>query len=233
MWYWIGFVRQNVTASGARPNPQGSFHYGQINVTQTYLLKSAPLVTISGSPRATLNGISFVNPDTPIRLADQNNLKGAYKLDFPGRPFNRTPHADRSVINATYKGFIEVVFQNNDTTMQSFHVNGYSFFVAGWIPFPLMFWTFNLQIIIILVLKRFWKSKRCFISGWVMVIGQKTKEVHTISGMQSAAVQHRLVLVLVFSSLLLKSNFFKDLIEATTINFICISSRHSVHKCLG
>lgn len=34
-----------------------------------------------------------------------------------------------------------------------------------------------------------------------MVIGQKTKEVPTISGMQSAAVQHRLVLV--FSSLLL------------------------------
>ncbi|TYK00284.1 monocopper oxidase-like protein SKS1 [Cucumis melo var. makuwa] len=124
-------VRQNVTASGARPNPQGSFHYGQITVTQTYLLESAPLVTIGGSPRATLNGISFVNPDIPIRLADQNNVKGAYKLDFPDRPFNRRPHADRSVLNASYKGFIEVVFQNNDTTMQSFHVNGYSFFVAG------------------------------------------------------------------------------------------------------
>lgn len=34
-----------------------------------------------------------------------------------------------------------------------------------------------------------------------MVIGQRTKEVPTISGMQSAGAQHRLVLV--FSSLVL------------------------------
>jgi len=49
-----------------------------------------------------------------------------------------------------------------------------------------------------------------------MVIGQKIKEVPTISGMQSAAVQYRLVRV--FSSRVLMSNFFKDVIEATTTN---------------
>lgn len=143
VYYWIYvnlnlhsiLFRQNVSASGARPNPQGSFHYGSINVTETYVIKIVPPVQINGTLRATLNGISFVNPNTPIRLADQYKVKGEYKLDFPSRPLNRTPRIDRSVINATYKGFIEVIFQNNDTVMQSFHVDGYSFFVIGYESF--------------------------------------------------------------------------------------------------
>ncbi|KAL1822829.1 hypothetical protein ACET3Z_009607 [Daucus carota] len=124
-------IRQNVSASGARPNPQGSFHYGQIPVTDTIVLKSVPPVMIDGKLRATLNGISFINPDTPIRLADKYNIKGDYKLDFPSRPLNRPLRSDSSVINATYKGFIEIVLQNNDTVVQSFHMDGYSFFVVG------------------------------------------------------------------------------------------------------
>ncbi|KAI4332653.1 hypothetical protein L6164_017544 [Bauhinia variegata] len=125
-------VRQNTSASGARPNPQGSFHYGQINITDTYLLKIVPPVTINGKARATINGISFVKPETPFRLANQNKLRGVYKLDFPSEPFNRPPIIDISLINATYKGFIEIVLQNNDTTMQTFHMDGYSAFVVGY-----------------------------------------------------------------------------------------------------
>ncbi|KAI3458285.1 hypothetical protein Pfo_014948 [Paulownia fortunei] len=124
-------IRQNVTASGARPNPQGSFHYGSINVTDVYVLKSLPPVMIDGKLRATYNGISFVNPDTPIRLADVYKVKGAYKLDFPSKPLDRAPTMDRSTINATYKGFIEIILQNNDTVLQTFHLDGYSFFVVG------------------------------------------------------------------------------------------------------
>ncbi|KAG5234442.1 monocopper oxidase protein [Salix suchowensis] len=124
-------IRQNTSASGARPNPQGSYHYGSINVTDTYILRSLPPSTIDGKLRATLNGISFVNPATPIRLADLNKVKGSYKLDFPSAPLNRTFHRDTSIINATYKGFIEIILQNNDTRMQSFHMNGYSFFIVG------------------------------------------------------------------------------------------------------
>ncbi|ESQ54779.1 hypothetical protein EUTSA_v10024736mg [Eutrema salsugineum] len=124
-------IRQNTSASGARPNPQGSFHYGQINITNTYVLRSLPPTTINGSLRATLNGISFVNPSTPVRLADRYKVKGAYKLDFPDKPFGRPLRLDRSMINATYKGFIQVVFQNNDTKIQSFHVDGYTFFVVA------------------------------------------------------------------------------------------------------
>ncbi|KAM3320166.1 monocopper oxidase-like protein SKS1 isoform X1 [Capsicum chacoense] len=124
-------IRQNVSASGARPNPQGSFHYGQINVTDVYFLKSVPPVSIDGKLRATFNGISFKNPATPMRLADVYYVKGDYKLDFPNKPMNRPPKVDTSIINATYKGFIEIVLQNNDTVVQSFHMDGYSFFVAG------------------------------------------------------------------------------------------------------
>ncbi|XP_047322960.1 monocopper oxidase-like protein SKU5 [Impatiens glandulifera] len=124
-------IRQNVSASGARPNPQGSFRYGSINVTDTYIIQSLPPTTIDGKRRATLNGISFVNPDTPVRLADMYNVKGAYKLDFPSKPLTGKAIRDRSMINATYKGFIEIILQNNDTIPQSFHLDGYSFFVVG------------------------------------------------------------------------------------------------------
>ncbi|KAH0979195.1 hypothetical protein GBA52_006372 [Prunus armeniaca] len=124
-------IRQNGSASGARPNPQGSFHYGSINITDTYVLKTVPPQIINGKLRATLNGISFSNLTTPIRLADLHKVRGAYKLDFPNKPLNRSLRNDISVINATYKGFIEIIFQNNDTTVQSFHLDGYSFFLVG------------------------------------------------------------------------------------------------------
>ncbi|PWA86171.1 copper-resistance protein CopA [Artemisia annua] len=124
-------IRMNNSASGARPNPQGSFHYGSINVTDTYILRSLPPKTIDGKWRASFNGISFANPDTPVRLADNHKVKGAYKLDFPKMPLNDSSRVDRSIINATYKGFAEIIIQNNDTAVQSFHMDGYSFFVVG------------------------------------------------------------------------------------------------------
>ncbi|CAI9093776.1 OLC1v1029349C2 [Oldenlandia corymbosa var. corymbosa] len=124
-------IRWNVTASGARPNPQGSFRYGSINVTEIYVLRNEPPVTINGKRRATLNGISFVNPETPIRLADQYKVKNVYKLDFPNKPITGPPRMETSIINGTYRGFIELIFQNNDTKMQTYHLDGYNFFVVG------------------------------------------------------------------------------------------------------
>ncbi|KAI3720813.1 hypothetical protein L2E82_31807 [Cichorium intybus] len=124
-------IRMNNTASGARPNPQGSFHYGLINVTDTYVLRSVAPVMINGKIRASFNGISFGNLDTPVRLADNHNVKGAYELDFPKMPLNGPPRVGRSIINATYKGFVEIILENNDTVVQSFHMDGFSFFVVG------------------------------------------------------------------------------------------------------
>ncbi|XP_020226538.1 monocopper oxidase-like protein SKU5 [Cajanus cajan] len=124
-------IRWNVSASGARPNPQGSFRYGSINVTEIYVLKNKPPEKINGKRRATLSGISFVNPSTPIRLADQYKLKGVYKPDFPTKPLTGSPRAATSVINGSYRGFMEVILQNNDTKMHTYHMSGYAFFVVG------------------------------------------------------------------------------------------------------
>ncbi|RWR89270.1 monocopper oxidase-like protein SKU5 [Cinnamomum micranthum f. kanehirae] len=124
-------IRWNVSAGAARPNPQGSFKYGQINVTDVYVLKNKPPVTIDGKHRTTLNGISYSAPSTPLRLADQFHVKGVYKLDFPTRPLVGAPQIGTSVINGTYRGFMEVIFQNNDTSVQSYHMDGYAFFVVG------------------------------------------------------------------------------------------------------
>ncbi|XP_054825422.1 monocopper oxidase-like protein SKU5 isoform X2 [Prosopis cineraria] len=124
-------IRWNVSASGARPNPQGSFRYGSINVTDIYVLRNKPPEKIKGKRRATLNGISFVNPSTPIRLADWFKVKGTYKLDFPAKPLTGPPRAETSVINGTFRGFMEIILQNNDTKMHTYHLDGYAFFVVG------------------------------------------------------------------------------------------------------
>ncbi|RLN16970.1 monocopper oxidase-like protein SKU5 [Panicum miliaceum] len=126
-------VRWNLSAGAARPNPQGSFRYSSINVKQAYLLRGAAPVWIGGRRRAALNGLSFAPPETPLRLADAYGVEGVYTLDFPERPPPRggAPRIARSVINGTYRGFMELIFQNNDTRMQSYHMDGYAFFVVG------------------------------------------------------------------------------------------------------
>ena len=124
-------IRLNVSAGAARPNPQGSFKYGQITVTDVYVIVNSPPEKIDGRLRATLNGISYLPPSTPLKLAQQYNISGVYKLDFPKRPMNRHPKVDTSVMNGTYKGFMEIIFQNSDTTVKSYHLDGYAFFVVG------------------------------------------------------------------------------------------------------
>ncbi|URD77575.1 Multicopper oxidase [Musa troglodytarum] len=125
-------LRWNLSAGAARPNPQGSFRYGSINVSQVYVLKNKPPAVIDGKRRATLNGISYSPPETPPRLADEYKLKGVYTLDFPSRPLKGAPKIGRSLIDGTYRGFMEIIFQNNDTKMQTYHMDGYAFFVVGY-----------------------------------------------------------------------------------------------------
>lgn len=78
-----------------------------------------------------MNGISYLPPSTPLKLAQQFNLLGLYKLDFPNRLMNRPAKLDTSLINGTYKAFLEIIFQNNGTNVQSYHLDGYAFFVVG------------------------------------------------------------------------------------------------------
>lgn len=124
--------RWNLSASAARPNPQGSFKIASINITETYVLRNEAPISINGKLRAAINGVSYRSPDTPLRLADYfANITGVYKLDFPMKPLPGTPRIAASVINSTYKDFVEIVFQNNDDILQTYHMDGYSFFVVG------------------------------------------------------------------------------------------------------
>jgi Multicopper oxidase len=126
--------RTNVSTGAARPNPQGSFHYGSINVTQVYVLQNLPPVRINGKLRTTINGISYVPPETPLRLADLYDKSNVYTADFPTAPTNGPPTMHPSIINGTYKGFMEIIFQNNNTVVQTYHLDGYAFFVVGYVP---------------------------------------------------------------------------------------------------
>ncbi|KAG4171576.1 hypothetical protein ERO13_A12G218500v2 [Gossypium hirsutum] len=107
-------------AAGPLPDPpwNGSFRYGSINVAEIFVLKNKPPVTIDGKRRTTLSRISFVNPATPIRLAES-------------RPLTGPPKTEISVINGTFRGFIKVILQNNDTKVQTYHLSGYAFFIVG------------------------------------------------------------------------------------------------------
>ncbi|KAL6273796.1 hypothetical protein ACE6H2_024488 [Prunus campanulata] len=124
--------RWNLTASAARPNPQGSYHYGKITPTKTILLaNSAPM--INEKQRYAFNRVSYVNPDTPLKLADYFNISGVYSSDSiqtvpsSGSAFVATP-----VVPTSLHDFLEIVFQNNENTLQSMHLDGYDFWVVGY-----------------------------------------------------------------------------------------------------
>ncbi|XWS29372.1 hypothetical protein CRYUN_Cryun24cG0023900 [Craigia yunnanensis] len=125
-------IRLNLTANAARPNPQGSFHYGSIQIVRTLVLSNAK-VKINGKLRFAVNGISYVDPTTPLKLADWFNIPGVFKLnstkDFPT---SGPAVLGVSVLGITLHDFVEIVFQNTEATIQSWHLDGSSFYVAGY-----------------------------------------------------------------------------------------------------
>ncbi|KAL4187934.1 hypothetical protein AMTRI_Chr09g41620 [Amborella trichopoda] len=126
-------IRWNLTANAARPNPQGSFHYGSINITRTIVLENNA-ATIDNLRHYTVNGRIFVYPDTPLKLADYYQIPDVFTLDAIAdgpSEVEGAPSAATSVVDADYKAFIQIVFQNPEPTLQSWHLDGYSFFVVG------------------------------------------------------------------------------------------------------
>ncbi|CDY54363.1 BnaC06g07290D [Brassica napus] len=72
-WAWslnqFRSFRWNLTASAARPNPQGSYHYGKINITRTIKLVNTQ-GKVDSKLRYALNGVSHIDPETPLKLAE-------------------------------------------------------------------------------------------------------------------------------------------------------------------
>ncbi|KAL7094534.1 hypothetical protein ACP275_11G109700 [Erythranthe tilingii] len=123
--------RWNLTANAARPNPQGSFHYGNITKSRTIILaNSAPI--INGKQRFAVNQISYNNTDTPLKLADYFNITGVFTLDsIKSAPSGGPYTIATSVIRTSLHEFVEIVFQNNEEIIQSWHLDGYDFWVVG------------------------------------------------------------------------------------------------------
>lgn len=124
-------IRWNLSANAARPNPQGSFHYGMISVSRTLLMYSSGGL-INNKQRYAVNGISYLTPDTPIKLADYYHIPNVFYLgSIPDSPRGGSPYLATGVLSAENRAFLEVVFQNNENIVNSWHVDGYSFFVVG------------------------------------------------------------------------------------------------------
>ncbi|KAI3887263.1 hypothetical protein MKX03_023473 [Papaver bracteatum] len=133
-------LRWNLSASAARPNPQGAYHYGNIKTVRTLVLENTEAL-IDGKVRYAVNGISYVNPDTPLKLADWFNIPGVFELDsIPDMPTPGTPaKMGTPVIGTLLHDFIEIIFQNPEGTIQSWHIDGTDFWLVGmgpktWIP---------------------------------------------------------------------------------------------------
>lgn len=87
---------------------------------------------INGKQRYCVNKVSYQNPETPLKLADYFNVPGVFTLNS----IKDTPPADPAVLGTSVIGtalhdFIEIVFQNNENTMQSWHFDGYDFWTVG------------------------------------------------------------------------------------------------------
>ncbi|CAO2827988.1 unnamed protein product [Amaranthus hypochondriacus] len=124
--------RWNLTANAARPNPQGSYRYGGIQITRTIIIQQS-VGEIDGKQRYGVNNVSYINPDTPLKLADYYNIPGVFDLNTsrdqpsPGPMVNGT-----SVYGVALHDYVELIFQNSETSTQSWHLDGHNFFVVAY-----------------------------------------------------------------------------------------------------
>uniref|UniRef100_A0A0E0D1N2 L-ascorbate oxidase n=1 Tax=Oryza meridionalis TaxID=40149 RepID=A0A0E0D1N2_9ORYZ len=125
-------IRWNLTASGPRPNPQGSYHYGMVTTTRTIRLASSS-ATVNGKQRYAVNGVSHVNPDTPLKVADYYKIAGVFSVgtisDSPSG--GGGAYLQTAVMGASYRDYVEIVFENPENEVQSWHIDGYAFWVVG------------------------------------------------------------------------------------------------------
>ncbi|XP_038699106.1 L-ascorbate oxidase homolog [Tripterygium wilfordii] len=137
-WAWslnqFRSFRWNLTASAARPNPQGSYHYGDINITRTIKLVNT-VDRSNGKLRYALNGVSHTDMATPLKLAEYYGISDkVFKYD--SIVDNPPPKIEQVVVqpnvnNITFRTFVEIVFENHEKSIQSYHLDGHSFFAVG------------------------------------------------------------------------------------------------------
>lgn len=103
-----------------------------MTISQNFILQ-ASTATIDRLSRYTVNNVSYLTPDTPLKLADYfANGSGVYELDAYSKNSSNV-NAVRGVFvaSAIHKGWTEIVLKNNLDTIDAWHLDGYSFFVVG------------------------------------------------------------------------------------------------------
>ena len=87
---------------------------------------------VNGKQRYALNSVSFIPADTPLKIADYFKIGGIFQVgSLSDNPPRKKMYLDTSVTGADYRAFIEIVFQNHENIVQSYHIDGYSFWVVG------------------------------------------------------------------------------------------------------
>lgn len=125
-------IRWNLTTGAARPNPQGTFNVSNVTLAQTFVLQNS-IGEIEGSARYVVNNVSYYTLNTPLKLADYfRNGSGVYQLGaFPTRSVNEDAAYGISVVPGIHKGWLEIVFKNNLDVMDSWHLDGFGFYVVA------------------------------------------------------------------------------------------------------
>ncbi|PHU18644.1 hypothetical protein BC332_14339 [Capsicum chinense] len=128
----LGSIKLNLSAGAARPNPQGTFNVSNITLAQTFILHGSK-GEINGLSRYLVNNVSYLTPETPLKLADLfANGSGVYQLDqFPTHSMNAAAAYGVSVVSGIHKGWLEIVFKNDLDVMDSWHLDGFGFYVVG------------------------------------------------------------------------------------------------------
>lgn len=121
-----------MSAGAARPNPQGSFNVTNVTLSQTFVLHGS-IAQFGASFRYTINNVTYITPSTPLKLADQFlNGSGVYELDkYPVHSILPKVANDTFVVSGLHKGWLEIVFINDLKIIDSWHLDGYGFFVVG------------------------------------------------------------------------------------------------------
>lgn len=112
-------------------------HYSGINIARTIVLQNS-VENVDGKLRYAINGKSFEYPDTPLKLSE---YFGIVDEVFKYNTIEDQPSSDNTtdvvigpiVVKNKYRDFIEIVFQNPERSIQSYHLDGYSFFVVGYV----------------------------------------------------------------------------------------------------
>lgn len=99
-----------------------------IPINQTVVLANRR-ARLNGKLRYTVNRVSCVNATTPLKLADWYNIHGGF--DFKTIENIPTPGPFILGTSVALHEYVEFVSQNNERSIQSWHIDGTSAYVVG------------------------------------------------------------------------------------------------------